>query len=1553
MQPTAWAVGPLVTTALAVTSGGSAVTTVAAGSVVILTATVAAGGTAVTPGLVLFCDATAANCTDIHLLGQAQLGSTGTATFKLVPGIGSHSYKAIFAGTNSYAASTSTTSALTVTGAYATSTALAASGSVGSYSLTATVTGVGSLASAPTGNVSFLDMTNNNGLLGTAALNAADAGFGLGSAANPSPAGAIVAVGDFNGDGLADLVSGDDAGNLTVSLGNGDGTFRALTAAKLLAYTYIQSIATGDFNSDGKLDLAVVGTSNNVTVLLGNGDGTFTIASTPLVGQTPVGIVVGDWNGDGIPDLAVSNSQDSNVTVLLGNGNGTFAGSAHVSTSTNPGPIAAGDFNGDGKPDLAVLTLSNYTVTIFLSNGDGTFVAVSTRAVVGLDIASLAVADFNGDGKADIAVTDGPFDSVSIYLGNGNGTFSGTFASSSSPAAGDTPGQVAVGDFNGDGIADLAVVSENSNGNSGPTVLLGKGDGTFTTYGAFPGNYSNSLAAADFNGDGETDIVYVNGYTASGTSPLTVMLAQGGLTASAGISNVSPIGSGTHQVKASYAGTTNFGSSVSATTGLTAQMMSPSLSLNAQPTSSSYGQQTVLFVTLRPYAAQGQTTNGETITFLNGSTVVGTATLSSGGTELFTTSLPAGTDSLTAKYAGDANFNAATSSAISYHVSQASPAITWNPLPSDTYTGKGVGTAVLDATSNRPGTFAYTASLNGGPAVTITAASVLAAGTYTLTASFTPTDTTDFTTASTSLQYVVAPAPLTVVPVNETRMYGTANPALPATVTGALNGDVFTVTGATAATTTSPVGSYAISYTVSGSNLANYTVTAPTGTLTITQAAPAITWATPAAITYGTALSAAQLNATASTAGTFTYTPAAGLLLGAGTQTLSVTFTPTDATDYSSATGMVILVVNKATPTITWTAPAAITYGTTLSSAQLNAAASTNGSFVYTPAAGTVLGAGRQALSLTFTPADSTDYVSTTATNAIVVNQAGLTVLAANATRMYGSPNPVFSASVSGAVNNDAFLVSATSSATASSAVGTYAIVPAVSGADLANYTVTLVNGTLTITPATLTVVPANATRVYGAANPALTGTVTGALNGDVFTVTGTTTATATSPVGQYPISYTVNGANVADYSVVPATGTLTITTATPGITWTAPAAITYGTVLSAAQLNATTPTPGSFVYSPAIGTALSAGTQTLSVTFTPTDTTDYVKATVSVSITVNKASLTVAANNATRAYGLANPVFTGTVVGAVNGDSFSEGFSTSANSSSIAGTYAIVPTVTGTDLADYTVTVNNGVLTISQAATTTAFALSNQNATLTATVTSTSPGVPTGTVGFYEGGTLIGSGTLGNGTASYVAGLLPSGDATFSAQYSGDADFAPSASTPTIVLAVTPSSTSLTVVQTGSVSDTLGISVIPGYAGTVQFSCTGLPQYATCSFQGSPVAFASPTTTGSVVMRIQTGVSASVVQPQLPGAYQRLRTVLALLWMPGLLCGALAGRRRGMKIKLLVVLLLCGIGTALTGCGSSPAPPTLTPDGTSTVQVVATGTGGISQSTSVSLTVN
>jgi hypothetical protein len=566
------------TTTMAVTSNGNLVTTVSSGRVVVLTASVLSGTTAVTIGQVNFCDASAQYCKDIHLLGTAQLTSKGVAVLKLRPGIGKHSYKAVFSGTTNFAASSSSSSSLSATGIHSTTTTIGASGSSGNYTLTATVTGIIDVLNvpAPTGMISFVDMTTNNTNLGTAMLGSYNSGLSFLNSSSPSASqeNNVVAAADFNGDGILDLAVSNayaGAGALTILLGKGDGTFTATVGETVGSYP--DSIAVGDFNSDGIPDLAVTSVDqNNVTILLGNGNGTFSSNAPNLniVGGTPQSVAVGDFNGDGAPDLAVV--AGNSVLIFLGNGDGTFNPTAESpSTGSSPVNVAVADFNSDGKDDLAVTNSLSYTVTILLGNGDGTFQQVAVSPAIGVSPLGIAIADFNGDGIADMAVTNysGEIDgqAVMVLLGKGDGTFGTTTAYS---APGMDFKAVVVADFNGDGVADLAV-GEYWQGLL--TVLLGRGDGTFgaaLTLDAQSVLGSGFVAAADFNGDGVPDLAVPN---QGGTVP--ILLTQPTLSVTANISGISIAGASPQQVYAKYPGDSSYASSQSSTVSLLAPAAPP------------------------------------------------------------------------------------------------------------------------------------------------------------------------------------------------------------------------------------------------------------------------------------------------------------------------------------------------------------------------------------------------------------------------------------------------------------------------------------------------------------------------------------------------------------------------------------------------------------------------------------------------------------------------------------------------------------------------------------------------------------------------------------------------------------------------------------------------------------------------------------------------------------------------------------------------------------------------------------------------------------------
>ncbi len=314
-----------------------------------------------------------------------------------------------------------------------------------------------------------------------------------------------IAAGDFNGDGKLDLaVTNFNSNNVSILLGNGDGTFQ--TAVNYGNGFNPQSVVTGDFNGDGKLDLAVANACSNsncphgsVSVFLGNGDGTFGIAVNYDVGSDPLPLVIGDFNGDGKPDVAVANGGDNTISVLLGNGDGTLQNAVNYGESSEPISLAVADFNADSKPDLAVANFESNNVAVLLGKGDGTFL-VAPKYSAGAVLQSVATADFNNDGKPDLVAADSNGNDVAVLLGNGDGTFQ----AASTYRAGTSPNLVAVSDFNGDGKPDLVAANLNSNNVS---VLLGVGDGTFMTavnYDA--GSEPWSVAVGDFNGDGKTDL---------------------------------------------------------------------------------------------------------------------------------------------------------------------------------------------------------------------------------------------------------------------------------------------------------------------------------------------------------------------------------------------------------------------------------------------------------------------------------------------------------------------------------------------------------------------------------------------------------------------------------------------------------------------------------------------------------------------------------------------------------------------------------------------------------------------------------------------------------------------------------------------------------------------------------------------------------------------------------------------------------------------------------------------------------------------------------------
>jgi len=370
---------------------------------------------------------------------------------------------------------------------------------------------------APSGQLSFTDVTSGDPVAAPVTLNTATATTALtpqvttSTGVNSLPD--WTTLGDINGDGKLDLVTSVFAtDSVSVQLGNGDGTFQAATTILIGSGFGPAESHLVSLRGNGTLDL-IVGSFNvnEIAVLLGNGNGTFGPPTFYTVGtskNTPTSLTTGDFNNDDKLDVAVANTGDNTVSVLLGDGSGALTVQIpSISVGHNPDAIRAGDFNGDGFSDLAVSNHHDGTVTTLLNNKNGTFTAATISVGSGAGSGPMALAITGSGSSLKLAVANYLDDTVSVLSSNGDGGF----GAQTIVPVGNGPDDITFADFNGDGIEDL-VVANYFDGSV--DFLLGSAGGSYTLAGPFiVGNKPYSAAVGDLDLDGTPDLVVSNTFS--------------------------------------------------------------------------------------------------------------------------------------------------------------------------------------------------------------------------------------------------------------------------------------------------------------------------------------------------------------------------------------------------------------------------------------------------------------------------------------------------------------------------------------------------------------------------------------------------------------------------------------------------------------------------------------------------------------------------------------------------------------------------------------------------------------------------------------------------------------------------------------------------------------------------------------------------------------------------------------------------------------------------------------------------------------------------------
>jgi len=800
-----------------------------------------------------------------------------------------------------------------------------------------------------------------------------------------------------------------------------------------------------------------------------------------------------------------------------------------------------------------------------------------------------------------------------------------------------------------------------------------------------------------------------------------------------------------------------------------------------------------------------------------------------------------------------------------------------------------------------------TGSLNSSGIATV-ATTLLPAGTDSVTATYSDTEDPLVYKSSTS-----AAVTETVNKANSTTtLTSSANPSLfgqtvtfSATVAAASPGSgtpTGTVTFKDGTTTvgTATLSSGSASYATSSLSTSTHSITVSYGgdgnfnsstsstlTQTVNKATPTITWSNPANIAYGTALNSTQLNATASVAGTLTYSPASGSVRHAGNgQSLTVSFVPTDTTDYNNASKSVTINVTAVALTISADNKSKA-YGAALPTLTASYSGFVNGdtsaSLTTQPTLSTTATVSSHVsgnpYSISASGGVDSDYSISYAAGTLTVTAVNLTITADNKTKAYGAALPTLTASYSGFVNGDSSASLATqpslsTTATASSHVSGNPYSISASGAADSDYTISYAAGTLTVTAVALTITADNKTKVYGGAVPTLTASYSGFVNGDSSASLATqpslsTTATASSHVSGNPYSISASGAADSDYSISYAAGTLTVTAV--NLTITADnqtkaygAALPTLTASYSGFVNGDSST--SLATQPSLSTTATASSHVsgnpYSISASGAADSDYTISYAAGNLTVTAVNLTITADNQTKAYGAALPTLTASYSGFVNSDTAASlqtrpTLSTVATQLSSVGGSPYDITASGAVDSDYTITYVKGQLTVTAAAPT--VTINDDGGVYNA-----SPYPATGTVAGVSG--VAGSSLEGVGlTVSYFDSTntelssAPAnvGSYTATAVFAGSADYAYASDCVSFTItAATP---------TVTVSDPSGVYTGNPHAATG--TVAGVDGVAGSSLEGIPLTVSYYDAQGNLLGGAPTYVGSYKAEASFPGS--------------------------------------------------------------------------------------